>query len=74
MIYDGIHYDPLVLKSSPGGPVIQQLFPLDEDNIIVEALKIAEEAQKVSQRVKLYRVYCFIPTSQDNILTSPILL
>lgn len=48
LIYDGIHYDPLVLESDDG-TVLQRLFPVSNDTVLLEALQIARIAHEVSQ-------------------------
>jgi ubiquitin thioesterase OTU1 len=47
VLYDGIHYDPLVLKSAFNGAIVKTTFSTNQDGILTEALKIAEEANKV---------------------------
>ena len=43
LIYDGIHYDPLVLESS-GGKVLRRLFSIDDDAVLIQAQQMARDA------------------------------
>ena len=47
LIYDGIHYDPLVVEGAEG-TVVQRLFPTDSDAVLVQALEMAKDAYDVS--------------------------
>ena len=46
MIYDGIHYDPLVMEGV-GGAVLQRLFPVSDGRILEKASQLAREAFQV---------------------------
>ena len=46
LLYDGIHYDPLVIMDKEGN-ILQTTFPVSNDAVICEALDIASEAHKV---------------------------
>ena len=46
LLYDGIHYDPLVL-ATPTGAVLQTVFPATQEGVIYEALEITQEAHQV---------------------------
>ena len=46
LLYDGIHYDPLVL-ATPTGAVLQTMFPTTQEGVVYEALEIAQEAHQV---------------------------
>ena len=46
LLYDGIHYDPLVL-ATPTGAVLQTMFPTTQEGVVFEALEIAQEAHQV---------------------------
>ena len=46
LLYDGIHYDPLVL-ATPTGAVLQTMFPTNQEGVVYEALEIAREAHQV---------------------------
>ena len=48
LLYDGIHYDPLVVISKDS-VVLQTTFPISNDAIIFEAVDIASQAHKVCQ-------------------------
>ncbi|XP_065051185.1 ubiquitin thioesterase OTU1-like isoform X2 [Rhopilema esculentum] len=56
LIYDGIHYDPLVkdCKTNPTLPV-QTIFPCDDDTVLVEALSISSEARQSCKAVTVSR-------------------
>ena len=58
MIYDGIHYDPLVLVG-PTGDQLQTTFPMDNDAVLVEGLEIAKEAFKVIKNIYIQCIYLF---------------
>ena len=47
LIYDGIHYDPLV-ECDSNGNILQSVFPISNESVLHSALKIASEANKVS--------------------------
>ncbi|XP_015795379.1 ubiquitin thioesterase OTU1 [Tetranychus urticae] len=51
VIYDGIHYDPLLLEPSPYGTSkkIQTIFPKSDDIILSLALELAHEARTSRQ-------------------------
>ena len=46
-MYDGIHYDPLVMEGAEG-TVVQRVFPTDSDAVLVQALEMAKDAYDVS--------------------------
>ena len=46
LLYDGIHYDPLVL-ATPTGAVLQTMFPTTQEGVVYEASEIAREAHQV---------------------------
>ena len=46
LLYDGIHYDPIVMTFGNNAPQ-QGVFSIKDDTLLVEALQIAKEAQKV---------------------------
>ncbi len=46
MIYDGIHYDPLVLERGVGNTP-QRVFPISEENVLFHAMEMAKEAYEV---------------------------
>ena len=46
LIYDGIHYDPLVLEGV-GGVVCQRVFPVSDGKVLEKALQLAREAFQV---------------------------
>ena len=45
MIYDGIHYDPLVCQTGTGEVT---MFTVDDEHIATLALNMAQEAQQVN--------------------------
>ena len=46
LIYDGIHYDPLV-KEGEEGTVLQRVFHISNDAVLVQALELAKDAYEV---------------------------
>ena len=46
LIYDGIHYDPLV-KEGEEGTVLQRVFHISNDALLVQALELAKDAYEV---------------------------
>lgn len=46
LLYDGVHYDPLVFKQSDGR--LKYKFSADDDQYTLLALNVAKEAHKVS--------------------------
>ena len=53
LIYDGIHYDPLVLFSPNADIIVQRLFPGNDELVTEKALNIARESHKVIYNVIL---------------------
>lgn len=49
LIYDGIHYDPLVLESISGNNTVLTVFPVSDELILHQALEIAREAKASRQ-------------------------
>ena len=49
LLYDGIHYDPLVVMDSSGSSIIQTTFPSSNEAVLFEALDIAKEAHEVGR-------------------------
>ncbi len=47
LLYDGIHYDPLLMEGGDGN-TIQSLFLTSDETILVEAVQIAKSAFDVS--------------------------
>ena len=46
LLYDGIHYDPLVIMDS-GGVILQTTFPVSNESVMFEAADIARQAHQV---------------------------
>ena len=46
LIYDGIHYDPLVMEGEEG-TVLQRIFHISNDGVLVQALELAKDAYEV---------------------------
>ena len=46
LLYDGIHYDPLVVMDSSGS-ILQTTFPSSNEAVLFEALDMAKQAHKV---------------------------
>ena len=57
VIYDGIHYDPLVLEGG-NGSVIQRVFPVTDERILVKATHLARQAFQVCMCVVLCVCVC----------------
>ena len=59
LLYDGIHYDPLVL-ATPTGAVLQTMFPTTQEGVVYEALEIAREAHQVlpNRNTHTNQLYC----------------
>ena len=50
LLYDGVHYDPLVLEAPDGsGTILEMRFPTDDDAVMLQAMDIAREAQSSGQ-------------------------
>eukprot|EP00112_Aurelia_sp_Birch-Aquarium-sp1_P015752 Seg3516.2 transcript_id=Seg3516.2/GoldUCD/mRNA.D3Y31 product="Ubiquitin thioesterase OTU1" protein_id=Seg3516.2/GoldUCD/D3Y31 len=50
LIYDGIHYDPLIREcQNKPGQNIQTTFPMDDDSVYAEALTLSQEARQNRQ-------------------------
>lgn len=49
LLYDGIHYDPLVLEPLEPGRPVRTLFPAHEDALLALALELAQEARASRQ-------------------------
>ncbi len=47
LLYDGIHYDPLLIAGADGA-IVQSLFPTSDNRVLLEAVQIAKDAFKVS--------------------------
>ncbi|XP_077985022.1 ubiquitin thioesterase OTU1-like [Glandiceps talaboti] len=55
VIYDGVHYDPLVLETGDPDNPIQTTFPTTDDVVLAEALSLAEEARQMKHYTDLER-------------------
>lgn len=49
IIYDGIHYDPLVMEPLVPGDEVQTLFSSKDENVLSQAMEIANEAKQARQ-------------------------
>jgi len=49
LLYDGIHYDPLMLESFDQGEPVKTIFPIENDVILTQALELAAEAKSARQ-------------------------
>lgn len=50
LLYDGVHYDPLVLEAPDGsGTILELRFPATDDAIMLQAMDIAQEARSSGQ-------------------------
>ena len=57
VIYDGIHYDPLVLEGG-NGSVIQRVFSVTDERILVKATHLARQAFQVCMCVCVFVCVC----------------
>lgn len=49
LLYDGIHYDPLIMEPLDGITPIKSIFPVSDDVLVAQALEIAAECKKSRQ-------------------------
>jgi len=49
LLYDGIHYDPLVMEPLDGSPTCKTVFPTSDDSVTVQALELAAECKNSRQ-------------------------
>lgn len=49
VIYDGIHYDPLIMESLIPGESVQTVFSTKDENVLAQAMEIANEAKQSRQ-------------------------
>jgi len=61
LIYDGIHYDPLVMESADGATV-STVFPSSDDAVLTQALEIGAEAKSCRQftDVRNFKLRCLV--------------
>jgi len=61
LIYDGIHYDPLVMESADGATV-STVFPTSDDAVLSQALELGAEAKSCRQftDVRNFSLRCLI--------------
>ena len=57
LLYDGIHYDPLVLMDG-SGTTLQTNFPISNEAVLFEALDIAKQAHKVENTIYCVSLLC----------------
>lgn len=55
LIYDGIHYDPLLL-ATPNGAVVQKVFSVTDSAILTKAQAIAKDAFKMRQYTDVHNI------------------
>lgn len=55
LIYDGIHYDPLVLEPAVGDGRPQTMFPTSDEGLLGQALQLAAEAKAARQYTDVVR-------------------
>lgn len=53
LIYDNIHYDPLVLESADENSSVETVFPVGDDWIFAQAMELAQEAKRSRQYTDL---------------------
>lgn len=49
VIYDGIHYDPLIMEPLIPGDDLQSIFSTEDQNVLAQAMEIANEAKASRQ-------------------------
>jgi len=49
LLYDGIHYDPLVMEPLDGTSACKTVFPTLDDSVVIQALEIASECKNSRQ-------------------------
>jgi len=49
LLYDGIHYDPLVMEPLDGISACKTVFPATDDSVVIQALEIAAECKNSRQ-------------------------
>lgn len=49
LLYSGVHYDPIVLENFDGTSIIQTKFDVTDEEVLVQALEIGEEAKASRQ-------------------------
>nr|CAB3267832.1 ubiquitin thioesterase OTU1-like [Phallusia mammillata] len=49
LLYDGIHYDPMFMDPQTSKLPHQTIFPKNDDLVLIQALKVAEEAHNARQ-------------------------
>ena len=49
VLYDGIHYDPLILEPLVPGEPVKTIFSTKDDNVLAQALEIANESKQSRQ-------------------------
>lgn len=61
LIYDGVHYDPLVMESADGATV-STVFPTSDDAVLSQAIEIGAEAKSCRQftDVRNFTLRCLI--------------
>ena len=60
LIYDGIHYDPLVMEGVRGA-VVQRMFPVSDGQVLEKASQLAREAFQVHFYLTPSLVFFFHP-------------
>lgn len=53
LIYDNIHYDPLVLESGSESSEVKTVFSVDDDFVFAQAMELAQEAKRSRQYTDL---------------------
>lgn len=53
LIYDNIHYDPLVLESGSDNSGLKTVFSVDDDLVFAQAMELAQEAKRSRQYTDL---------------------
>lgn len=63
IIYDGIHFDPLYWEpSSPSSTKIQTKFTTNNDAVMIDAMRLADEAKNAKQftDVQNFKLRCLV--------------
>lgn len=73
LIYDGIHYDPLVYHTNSSEVTI---FTVDDEQVASLAMKMAREAQQVSNSMICsgYNMYCGVWDRYNNYSIAVVML
>ena len=62
VIYDGIHYDPLIMEPLEPSQLIQTVFPTSDAAVLGQAMEIASEAKASRQNTDVanFSIRCLV--------------